>query len=100
MSFVPPPPPTPGHSSPGKARPVSMVTPGTLNSNGGFGGAPRNDDDDDDDDDDGGVPEPPATVGNWTFAMKGMFPAPRPWNGGHKTYASGNETGGGIGYKV
>lgn len=46
------------------------------------------------------VPEPPAVVGPWTFAMKGMFPPPRPWTGGSKTYASGNTTGGGLGYNI
>lgn len=44
------------------------------------------------------VPEPPAVVGSWTFPMKGMFPAPRPWSGGRKTYVSGNMQGGGIGF--
>lgn len=47
----------------------------------------------------GGVPEPPAVVGSWTFPMKGMFPAPRPFVAGHKTYASGAATGAGKGFK-
>jgi len=28
--------------------------------------------------------EPPAVIDSWTFPMKGMFPAPRPFAGGKK----------------
>jgi len=75
--------PPPTAASITKARPASMAITRDINGH-----------------DDAEAPEPPAVVGNWTFAMKGMFPPPRPWTGGRKTYASGNETGGGVGYRV
>ncbi|KAL7422508.1 hypothetical protein Q5752_003156 [Cryptotrichosporon argae] len=84
-SFAPPPPPT------GIARPA-LAPPVVTNGNG----AHEIDGNDDDDDED--VPEPPAVVGSWTFPMKGMFPPPRPWTGGRKTYANGRTSGGGVGF--
>lgn len=69
------------------------LSPAARNRAASVGGQAANGNDDD-------GPEPPAVVGQWTFAMKGMFPTPRPWNGSHKTYASGNTTGAGIGFKA
>lgn len=105
-TFAPPPPP-PGlakrPASVAVAPPISppdteMAQVPRSNGYGNGGNYGNHNDGDDDDDEEDGVAEPPAIVGSWTFPMKGMFPAPRPFRDGRKTYGSGRATGGGVGF--
>ena len=72
-AFAPPPPPPGTRMSMPPAPPVLARE---VSNGGGYANGYEAEEDD--------VPEPPAVVGPWTFPMKGMFPPPRPWHGGHK----------------